>query len=294
MLETITDPKRTNIGNLHLEEPGKAVYPHFNAEEDISPQEWRLVSDSFSSIRREVLYGTGSGGMLYLDNLSNSSLLSAPGASYLLSLHDVDSDEVMWVFNTVTKQLIKDEEWGSGPLVSAYAYLNQIRSFFPDLESPTIKPADWQNWRFQLNTIQQDEDWDDFLSFGANMKLAMPSVRFNTKKIEQAWNPIKMDLEDSAANANEYFTNASKARIMFPEHFKEITIKKSQWEEAHNVLHNLVNSQTPTDSLALAVSMQILAAEQLEITNEGLKLTMPKNEPQFQLKTPALPEMRKF
>ena len=43
-----------------------------------------------------------------------------------------------------------------------------------------------------------------------------------------------------------------------------------------------------------ALHMKILAAEKVEITDQGLKLTMPKRKAELKGQTPPIPERRRF
>lgn len=85
---------------------------------------------------------------------------------------------------------------------------------------------------------------------------------------------------------------AGYVRLLGPKDYK-MNLKNNVWQDMRNILDQ-VRGVDAASFLEDALTMSILAATEVDISN-GLKLTIPKQkDPSFSEPVPALPEVRKF
>ncbi len=118
--------------------------------------------------------------------------------------------------------------------------------------------------------------------------LHLPS--FNAEFLQHDLDTISDDREFM------YVVMASAMRIAFPSTFKELRIDKSILASAPDQLDELRNADLPVtrtvDFSTFAVALQILSADEVKITHEGIQFIAGKRE--VEIPASPLPEKRRF
>ncbi len=102
---------------------------------------------------------------------------------------------------------------------------------------------------------------------------------------------IKREAEGSSVDIQTYFYMI--LRIAFPQEYNPETISDELWEEYHHRLQYFAENNFWHNYVTLALCMKVLAAEEVRITPQGLKIIMTKPKPQLSPTIP-LPSLSKW
>ncbi len=175
---------------------------------------------------------------------------------------------------------------------SSAEYLKLLRNFVFAENLGEPQDVQWPvlNAHF-LNLKSIGSDWPGILEIAKIAKFVVPNEKFYNPV---DWRDIKAYLEEcQQKNYWTDFANVTSAlRILAPEAFSELYIDDNAWDGMNDELKKCSGRAR----IMLAAMMQILAAEKVEFTDNGLHLTMPRmiERKSFSESRAELPVRREF
>ncbi|MDO8618668.1 MAG: hypothetical protein Q7R49_01845 [Candidatus Daviesbacteria bacterium] len=279
MLETITDPTKTNIHFLNLEEPQRLS---------------EFPGDVRTWIPAEL-----ADGMQY-----RHPYLPAP----LWDKIDDERRAQLILFsetypvptNPATREVLRTSilQLHNTPSAEGATFLMLFRQaanakfLFPDEE--LINDSEWDMIKKYLQTV----DWPgnySYFQYAAAVKMLSPekAQEFDLDN-DRSWQLGLQILKDSR-EANgwlNFIKTAAYMKIINPEKFKEFEITEADWKSMKEYL--LKGPGAPGDKVERAAEILTLQADEIKLTPEGVEVIMPEPKTSFKEEVPALPEVRKF
>lgn len=290
VLDTLAET-RPNIKRLTLEKPQKQTEILFDPERDISPQDWEAMLKDLSRIKES----DGSGVTKYYQFAVDVKLLSPERYKKL------EIDDALWEHLKKSFGYAKeDAQTPGGGSEELALILSHIKLLFPKKIAelyPNINVLSED-----LNIIKNDLSTDSiYIKFieGMPAHIITNGESSQIPTMKDAWDAMKTELNIQKEMRNlEYPISAMELKIMYPIKFRYLKLGTFDWEDIKvkfNRFRNpAIDSNYPWDFFArLAVSVYILAAESVKISDQGLEIIMPKPKEDFQEVTP-LPEQRRF
>ncbi|MDO8618643.1 MAG: hypothetical protein Q7R49_01720 [Candidatus Daviesbacteria bacterium] len=304
MLETLA---ATNIRNLNIEEPQAVKNLPFDPTEEIDSDLWGGVLSFLDFTKGETTNQTLNGGFIdaFYQSLWGLSILSP---DQLLKLNYTRED-LLPIFKQGTERARLNTRLHSEAytdFASYVMYARQLRDIYPELDSFKDQMLSI-GYRWELTvalnsaqTTRHDKDPERILQLGGPMKAAFSKIKVE----DDSWELVKDYLQPQLTafanaepqNPSKFMTRLAYAKIMFPEEFSQLNLGKDFWSNARPKLQLVRDfGFTFEDWISFAASLRILAADEVQITENGLNLIMPvPSKPSFTSVIPALPEMRKF
>ena len=275
------NPENVNIHDLTVEEPEKQEVLPFDPEMDITERDWEEMRVCLDRARKQ--YSRGG----ILDPYEVAGNMKILNADFEVNFSLEESEKI--------KKRLK----GSLRLerIKAAVSLKILNtSFGIDFNS-----NDWQASRESLKRSRSASEWSSFLLEAQREKILNPAI--DLELTPENWQEIKnaieiqrkKSLEDEKVNIYDYqrFSRLGSAmRVIDPG--GDLVVNQSDWETMKQKL-DFYREQNNYHVLAeLAADMKILAAEKVEVTDEGLEITMPEKKVNLGPATSDTPEQRKF
>jgi len=83
-------------------------------------------------------------------------------------------------------------------------------------------------------------------------------------------------------------------KVLFPEKASTLSPDKTAWQGMKEQLTGYRARKEWPQFFLHAMRMKTLVAEEVKITDKGLEIIMQKEKPEFEEKTPPMPQRRKF
>lgn len=259
------NPDKINIHELTIGEPEKESALPFDAEKDISPGEWEII-------------------MSYIKNKNGPDWIqSVMQMKVLKPDYDLNLDEQ-------AKQFLKNEfERGKGLLPHIFA----LKAAAIKLVDPTLKMnidgETWERMEEKLDVFRNIQDWSQFLNLAFAMKILEKNYKVDISKKE--YKAIMDQFADDTKHNEGWRIAATMAQLRVVDPNRNLKIDDAAWECMHHQLEDWRFGDYD-GFFQIAVDMQILAAEKVEVTDKGLEITMPARN--LQIETPQIPEQRNF
>ncbi len=162
-----------------------------------------------------------------------------------------------------------------------------LKILFPNKASElNLNDSAWQGMTNKLESYR-DNDWWNFTNQAMRLKILftdrVPELDLN----DQAWKGMKGRLEEMMTSSYQ----ARSLKIIFPEKMSGLNLNPV-WQKTENALEKCRQNNDWQLFANLATNLKILAADKVEVTDQGLKITMPI--PDFKSEKKPRPERRQF
>ncbi|MDO8618645.1 MAG: hypothetical protein Q7R49_01730 [Candidatus Daviesbacteria bacterium] len=290
MLESL---RQTNIGSLNLEEPRMLDIP-FIFERDITNRDKESLIKSYNARHKKIdgenyddmsrsilakhikiLFPESMNRLKYLDEdwRAVTYYLQDPEVRYMHENPNRNIDDMNWI-DVVDAAMNMQEQ------------LPTVGILFPERISeidPKALAFYKENTNRQVSSFPDDYLTSKLLSLDLGLNFDAVAMK------KMTWRQEKYRKSNIEYWAYVY----SSLKIIYPEFESYWNVNMSEWRKLKRSL-NFLRGNDWFKFASLASSMKILAAEEVNITDQGLELTMPQVHEPFNLNMPALPEVRKF
>lgn len=289
---SIRSPEEINIKDLVIEEPTRHAELPFDPERDLTKEDWQEIELEFE---KDCRWNTGN---------SQSALKSG---FYLKALSPQRFEGLRSYLNQ--RKILSDYNAQDYIGHDGYRhwrtfYTAYIKTLFPNLPKTDIKEVD-------INSVNEfiNRNFDPSGYLLSNEERLYKKILFPKESVEyseQEWNLLVRDLKLRInLNGGSIISEAVRMRMADPAKFKRLEhylpklielartelentrIRVYQYPIGHpwRLGHSLLNS---------AFNLFVLTAEDVQVTEEGLKVK--KGKPKFSTddSTAALPEVRRF
>ena len=149
----------------------------------------------------------------------------------------------------------------------------------------------WQGMRNQLEKDRVGNHWGDFSTQAMAMKLLNPNQELNINLTD--WQGIKDELNGYRKSGRwGYFSEQAMAiKLLGPT--QDLRVDQIDWQNMEDFL-KMYRLWHVSDFFNHAMSMAILAAEEVKITDKGLEVNMRKPKKSLASEVPPMPETKQF
>jgi len=262
------NPDRINIHELTVEEPEKQEGLPFDPERDITEKGWNYLKSEFESQHD---------GNLWFFSYTASQL------KILDPLFDLRITPEIWEsfgdsLNAIRHHTVKN--WDN---FSATAARMKIIDNDKNLN---INQNDWRSMQQKLDKLRKQRLWGAFAVHAASMKILDPRIDF--KVDEETRRDMIKEIKNETTFASIFAEHAAAMKILGI----AFEVDKFFWRMMQE---ELKEEQAQGKSFSkLAVDMKILVAEEVEVTDKGLEITMPKPKEDLKQGIQHLPEVKQF
>ncbi|MDO8618669.1 MAG: hypothetical protein Q7R49_01850 [Candidatus Daviesbacteria bacterium] len=310
MLDSLENNK-TNIHNLNIEEPKPRVFePTFDPDRDIPADAWENIG-KVVGYRLERFQNFPSEWASYLRIVSEVALLSPERKDILhfseattFGLSDAINNSHAYENKVIALGQIAVIDSRSKRLFGNLLGVNE--QFYPnwDLVGRDIKEQREKVGEKWLEDVEEGYKITSLLITGMGAKLYSPEKfkEFEShfddnffNLISTELNYLKYGLELPVLLVEGYARLMALGRVMYPDKYPAIKPEQDDWEQFNNELKRLAGAEEWDNYVTLALHMKILAAGELEFSEErGLEIIPSDPKKPLTEEIPALPEMRKF
>ena len=92
----------------------------------------------------------------------------------------------------------------------------------------------------------------------------------------------------------EFAKIAASLRVIYPDRFPEVKFPKFFWQDVKNKMDYIFQKGQDIDFIDFAFNLRILAAKEVKISENGMKLEMAEKQPQIEADVPPLPQTKKY
>ena len=281
----MSNSERINIKDLTLEEPPKKKELPFDPERD-------LTEEDKGNLKKELEENIINHS--WVNALENMSAYNAlfPDEIESLILDDTAWLEIKRVINFFqsTKQY---RDFNEMAVQAKLAFPKQSKEIVLD-------DTTYQESREYLGTCAAKKLWWAFGQEAMKIKILFPEKSGSLLQVEnitsnEIWDGMKKELERMIDLGLRHFCqHAAAMKILFPYRISELSFDTAFWKQAHKELSDYRDKEFWRGLFQEAVAMKLLAAEEINITDQGLEVIMQKEKPEFKEETPPMPKTRKF
>lgn len=280
------NPDKINIHDLTIEESESTASLPFNPEADIGKSDFEKIKKSFNE------YLSADVNVHYLHD--DQPLLEVASGLKILLPEKMQEFDLEKVWDRI-KYSCQDNQ-------SAPFFLKQVltaaKILFPErIGELTWTNKDWQEiirllGRYKSDALESNGSRGviDFISIAADLRIFLPEKADELRNEDIAKMAEEKFKERSYKNYNligaEYI---SKFKILFPERMENLGLGKEFWKKMKSDLHEESYGRWVAKRGA---ALKIIAAEKVEITDNGLELTMPQKL--FVKEVSRMPEKKQF
>ena len=273
--------------DLKLSEIGFEVteskQPHFDPERDITESDWQSLLEI---LERYTMYTSADVGYEF------AKLASA--------MKVIDSQKEIIIDREAWERLMKKVPVTISALAVNMKILDPERFNKSDLQDPSFQ-KDMQELEGQRTP---HTSWRLFAVKAVNIMILWPEKASELNIGQVEWQGMHAKLEEYRQKKEwkKFAIQAKNMKILDPKEFEGVRISKLDWEEMLNQLNQFRRDGFRRDSIGtdgwhhfaeLASALTILAAGKVEVTDNGLEISMQKAEDFKQQKKPR-PERRAF
>ena len=156
----------------------------------------------------------------------------------------------------------------------------RLKILFPERTAELDIDEDaWQKINKSLASLRKWKDWRNFFQEAVNAKVLFPGKAAELNLDDQAWQEMTKGIE-RCRQLNDYRSvaeYAKYAKILFPEKGAELELNKEDWQKINQLLVRYREEKDGDDYREftfLASMMKLLAAQKVEITDQGIECTM--------------------
>ena len=159
--------------------------------------------------------------------------------------------------------------------------------FDPETE---ISKTDWQEMKGQLKSDRRNKNWQNFAYQAMSLKILFPDRVSELDLDDSALQGMKDALE-SDRQAIDWWDQAMRLKILFPDKTAELGLD-SAWQGMKDQLVSYRQRNNWYGFADQAMSLNILAADEVKVTDQGLELIMRKED--FKQTKKPRPERKDF
>jgi len=261
------DPERINIKDLTIEEPEKQAELPFDPEEDITEEDWISMKNTLEDFgdSKDKLFAFA----------LHASQMKVIDPSFEIKINDKTRQKLEEQLQM--KRHFKN--WGDFS-----RFVAALKIVDPNYK-PDITKDDWMGIGQELEGHRSRKHVWHFFDHALTMKIIDPKfdIQLNNDLREIVNQQIKTGKMDPSL--------AVDLKLFEPD--LDLELNSHYWELMHKKLADERDKKTWHYFSKQAMLMKILAAEKIEIDNQGLKITMP-GEKRFLEGESFIPETRKF
>ena len=145
--------------------------------------------------------------------------------------------------------------------------------------------------RSELRKQRQAKEWLYFSARALEMKILDSDI--DLKLTQKDWQGMLDDLKEYRREENwPYFSSQAMAvRILDPK--MDLRLDQQAWNGMRDDLERCRHDKNYIDFSELTLAMKILVAEKVEVTDNGLEISMRKDKPLVS-EVPPVPETKQF
>ena len=300
------NPENINIHDLTIEEPEEKQEAVFDPERDITKEDWQKMKEKLERLRDSghwSLFAKTAAEMKTLDPSLDIPLDEKTWEGIEDDLRDTRED----VFEK--KEPDMAPYWGFFIRAMRIKTLDPSRDIYPELNKIELKES-----KKELKELGRS---GTAIAFG---RLAIPikalGAKVDISQYEAPWHRMLEELNYYRKSKigygsqdfiqQDFIELATYMKILHPEKVHELMIGEDEWEKMKTLLEKIRTVKENNQGLPpprkearmtfseLAMAMKILAAEEVKITESGLKITMPEKKEDLENKILPLPERRDF
>ncbi|OGE09597.1 hypothetical protein A3A60_01560 [Candidatus Curtissbacteria bacterium RIFCSPLOWO2_01_FULL_42_26] len=269
---------RLNIKQLVIESPTTPGTVPFDPEREISSSDWEQLV-----VRREQLRI----GVEHVTDLLQLSLSMA----YLFPERQPDPAFELEVYEKIKDGLKEMEKEEDITVTELEKELGKLTLLFPEKRTEIMREfsVSARNQEDQLIDALKHEIAQDAYYYGFARRTFFPDATRLSKELY-----LLLERERSQVEFGNFadFNDRFYMRIIFPQFFAIIT-DRDYWDAGRASLDQLRKEGAWVIFAKQAFNMKVLAAEKVEVGENGLEIVMPQVKTQLQ-STPDLPEQRRF
>ncbi|MFH2104872.1 MAG: hypothetical protein ABII72_01410 [Parcubacteria group bacterium] len=285
--ELSRQPDEVRLQDLSLEMPEAKKELRFDPEKEISEEEWVNMKRKFE------LHCS----MIHTASTVDFAAATASDLSYVLpsrkdELHLEEHREAMI---EASKEYVNvdNKNWYNGAWL-----LSNLVNLFPDHREKILGEEYWENIKNEMDKsveIAKDRPqvWSNVAKLATQLSILYPDRR-RELQVENYQNIILKSYKNSCAGDwKEALEMAEYYCTLFPDHKADLNLeqKMPRMKELYKLA---VEENSWSQAASTAYSLTVLSAEKVEITDQGLQLTMPGEKENFQQETPPRPERKEF
>lgn len=260
------NPDRINIKDLTIEEPEQKQEVFFNPETYITDKDWNDVKNSLE------------------ERIKKSDILEF--ASIVADIKIISPDtniDVDWeLFENKLEDLRGKGEWEE---------LSRLMASMKLLNSDYKIDSDQKTWDGVLGLLKDPKiRASDFCRQVERIKILKPTSRFDSDIKKKFFDVLKDTNKDRGYASVMFAYQAERIRIVFPE--EKILLDDFMMEKIIDHLRKDKDKKEWHNFFSLARAIKVLTVERVEVTSNGLEITMIGNL--SALKSPSIPEVRNF
>lgn len=275
------DEKDLNLKNFTIQEDEPEQELEFDVEKEISERDWREMKKELEWYRKSKNWYRFATLAMCMSNLKPDKKAE---------LHIDDSWQEM------LDELEIDGTIMYRGLASSMAILR------PEKREELVFDEMWQIEKKEMKTKKMEtmvnsikaEDPIDFIYSAYNLLVIQPQKKEELELDDKVWQKMKIVLNEKRnIFLGSFIELAMRTFVFWPDRKNELNIDHEAWKEMKNELKKRRNvlDKTLLGFAELAMSMYILSADRVKITDQGLELEMPEKE-SHQQKIPPRPERR--
>jgi len=277
------NPDRINIHELTVEEPKKQEGLPFDSDTEITEMEWREMKDQLQ---------------YYQDNFEDANFRSLAMALKILDPKiDFGINQDVW-FSRLKRKL---EELKQSGVTNWWDFAKQAAVIKILSPSFTLDQSDLQGLKTELEDRKKRErekaGTTRFAEYVVALKILDPKIDLDLNQLD--WKRMKDSLEQHRKGASEgesihWSSFARQAMYMkIIDTNIDLHLDIASWKGMRDWANDAKKSQQGPFPWR-ALEMKILAAERVEVTDEGLIITMPKRKESIKPEIPPIPEAKQF
>lgn len=259
------NPDRVNIHELTIEEPEQQAELPFDVERDITEKDWQKITEELENNRYRTWFFA-----------KQAMAVKVLNPNYDLKLDQNDWKRLEDELENCKESKEKNKKFDIINLVMCMKALDPSRK--NDMDSKS-----WDKIDNLLKHDKKHKNWWSFLHLASAARIVDQNRDLG---IDEA-----TLLELKKERVNDFGSTAMCLRILDPEHF--LNPDTAEWEDMKKKLSECRKKQNRNDFIDQAMSMAILAAEEVKVTDKGLEVKMRKDG-SLGGGTPPLPETKKF
>ena len=272
------NPDRINIHELTIEEPERRAEVFFDAEKDITKEDWKGMEGKLEEYRRENKWDKFSQQAMRMKILDpnqdlNIDLIARNGIREIL-----EEDRKSCVWNGFASQATEMKMLG----IDQELNIDQVAL------QGTREMMEGHRQR-----MGRDRGWDSFSWMAMNLKIIDPTQDLNLDQV--AWHGMRDTLEKDRQQKSwaDFSWGAVKIKILDPN--QDLNLDQEAWQGMRDYLEKQRENGDKWGNLSWQLAnMKILVAEKVEVTENGIELTMPKKRESLGSDAPPIPEIKKF
>ncbi len=269
------DPDRLNIYELVIEEPEKEKQSElpFDVERDITDEEWDRFKADMDQLRKSNEWS-------YLgQKLAHLKILDPQRLPLL--------EENLFSGMQEKRNHYSKSSFGGGDFLSVSC---KLKSLFPE-RNLNFSPVEMEKMKYSVETNLANENWGNYALEFSVFKVVSPDngLKYDSRAMEE--NEKQLESFRKEKDWWNFCYLGANIRIIDPSH--DFKLDKADWEDMLQ-FRNSTTGQHIDNLFAHFANMQVLAAEKVEVTDNGLELTMSKPKQKLDTGVPPLPETKNF